>query len=347
MLDYVILGQGLAGSALALELLDRQKTICVINSTDPNCSSMVAAGLYNPITGRKMVRTWLADKLFPTLVSFYEKAQKKLQSDFFHPIGIYRPLLSTEELNDWMGKSSDSIFQPFIRRVFNQPQGNSHFKDPFGGVDLSYSGYVNVPQYLSSLKNYLIVHKVYEETKVDPSDISITNSYVEVNGLRAKKMILATGVSLIEIAGLHWLPLSPVKGEVLTLRSNLELNTIINRKVFCLPYKYNQLKVGATYDWKNLHLGPTESGKKELVERLSLIMNFEYEIIGHQSGIRPATKSRRPFMGSVNKYGNLFVFGGFGSKGVSMTPFFAKCLIDHLEEGIELPDEVNVSKFLR
>ena len=73
-IDYIIVGQGLAGATLALQLLKREKKIMVIDRPDLNRASRVAAGLFNPVTGQNCVRTWRADKLFPYLHKFYREA---------------------------------------------------------------------------------------------------------------------------------------------------------------------------------------------------------------------------------------------------------------------------------
>jgi len=104
-LDYLIIGQGLAGSALALKLLARSKRILVVDQPNHNVASRIAAGLFNPITGKKMVKTWLADKLFPALHTHYKDAEALTGKNFFYPMPIYRPFASIEEQNELMGKS--------------------------------------------------------------------------------------------------------------------------------------------------------------------------------------------------------------------------------------------------
>ena len=72
--DFIVVGQGLAGSAVALQLLKRNRKILVIDRLNPNSSSRVAAGLFNPVTGRNLVKTWMADELFSSLHAFYREA---------------------------------------------------------------------------------------------------------------------------------------------------------------------------------------------------------------------------------------------------------------------------------
>jgi glycine/D-amino acid oxidase-like deaminating enzyme len=69
--DYIIVGQGLAGSCLALELIEEGKRVIVFSEPKGKTASRVAAGLINPITGRKMKLTWKAKELFSFLENFY------------------------------------------------------------------------------------------------------------------------------------------------------------------------------------------------------------------------------------------------------------------------------------
>ncbi|HYI79043.1 MAG TPA: FAD-binding protein, partial [Chryseolinea sp.] len=106
-IDFIIVGQGLAGSALALQLLKRNKKILVIDRIVANSPSRIAVGLFNPITGRHMIKTWLADRLFPCLHQFYREAEVSTRHRFFYPLSLYRPFSTIEEQNEWMAKSAD------------------------------------------------------------------------------------------------------------------------------------------------------------------------------------------------------------------------------------------------
>jgi len=54
MVDFLIVGQGLAGSLMAWELMQRGKTVLIVDNGLEN-ASRVAAGLINPVTGMRFV----------------------------------------------------------------------------------------------------------------------------------------------------------------------------------------------------------------------------------------------------------------------------------------------------
>ncbi|HBA65740.1 MAG TPA: FAD-dependent oxidoreductase, partial [Methylococcaceae bacterium] len=55
-IDFLIVGQGLAGSLLAFELIQRNAQVMVVDDGRENASE-VAAGLINPVTGIRLVKS--------------------------------------------------------------------------------------------------------------------------------------------------------------------------------------------------------------------------------------------------------------------------------------------------
>ena len=55
--DFMIAGQGLAGSLLAYSLLKYNATVKIVDPQLLVTSSIVAAGIMHPITGRRLVKS--------------------------------------------------------------------------------------------------------------------------------------------------------------------------------------------------------------------------------------------------------------------------------------------------
>ena len=75
--DFLIVGGGLAGSILAEVLIGQEKKIFIIDQHRENSSSLVAAGIFNPITGRRVVKSWRADELIPFAIDYYSGLEQK------------------------------------------------------------------------------------------------------------------------------------------------------------------------------------------------------------------------------------------------------------------------------
>ena len=344
-IDFLLVGQGLAGSVLSYHLLEQGSSVRILNTTQHRASaSQAAAGLYNPITGRKMVKTWRADALFAYLEAFYTEVEQRLSIPFFHPMPIYRPFLSVEEQNDWSAQADNISFAPYVRQVTLSSTYGQVVQDTLGGLLLRRCGYLEVPTLLSAYREFLSERKVYQEAIFDPKWLTIHQDYVAYGPWKARKMIFCDGVSAQHHPFFRWLPFRPVKGEMLLIKTRREIPVIVNRGVFVIP-QGKTAKVGATYAHQDLTATPTEEGRQTLVQKLDQLLALPYQIINQWAGVRPATQDRRPFVGQHPVHEPLAIFNGFGTKGVSLAPYFAQHFVHCLAKNQPVDEAVNVRRF--
>lgn len=342
--DFLLIGQGLAGTALSYRLMEAGKTFMVIDTPSVNLSSRIAAGLYNPITGKKMVKTWNADQLFPEIEPFYRNLEVLLGAKFLYPKKIYRPFLSIEEQNEWMGYSGDPIFEDYFEEIHTKSQFEE-VNDPFGGIMLKSSGYLDIPVLLDAYTAYLKEKGSYRDEFFDEEELQFLEGGILYKGIKAKGIVYCNGLGAMKSRFFSWLPFAPVKGEILDLDQGFPSDAIINRGVFRITLPSGFHRVGSTYSWHDLDLGPTEGGKKEILEKLhKLILLPEVEILRHRYGIRPATKDRRPILGKHPTQECVYIFNGFGAKGVSLVPYFSKEMLEMLIWGQEPQKDVNIAR---
>ncbi len=341
-LDYIIIGQGLAGSALAIKLIQRQKRVLVVDQPALNTSSSVAAGLFNPITGRKMVKTWMADKLFPALHTHYTAVEALTRNTFFYPMMVYRPFISVEEQNEWMGKSSDNGLTSYIEEIFRKSTVPAA-RDPFGGLALKQCGYLDTRGYINSVRELLRTEAIFLEEDVADTDLEITTESVVYKRYVAKRVVFCSGAH--SNAWFGWLPIQPLKGEAIEVTGELPEALILNRGVYVVPSGRGSWRVGATYNFNDQSSGITEKSRKELTERLQDLIQIPFTIASQQWGIRPTTPDRRPILGKHPEWPSAWVFNGMGTKGVSLSPYFAEVLIRSMENGEPLNKEVDVERY--
>lgn len=343
-IDFLLIGQGLAGSILAHHLLEQGCSLHVLNTTQHRpVASLAAAGLYNPITGRKLVKTWRADDLFPYLETFYTHWEQQLGTRFLHPMPIYRPFTSVEEQNIWATQATDPAFSPYVQRVTPGGTYGHLAKDPLGGLLLQRCGYVDVPVMLLACRAALVAQQRYTEGVFDPAQLIIQTDYIEYGPWKARKLIFCDGASGTQNPFFRWLPFRPVKGEMLRIRTDEVLPVIMNRGVFAIP-QGDICKVGSTYDHHDLSSPPTESGRQTLVRKLEQWLTVNYEIIDHWAGVRPATHDRRPFIGGHPIHEPIAIFNGFGTKGVSLAPYFAQHFVHCLLKNQPIDEAVDVRR---
>lgn len=343
--DFLLIGQGLAGTILSYRLINSGKSVHVIDQASNNHCSRVAAGLYNPLTGRNMVKTWYADEIFPEIETFYAQLEEELNIKVVFSRDIYRPFLNIEEQNDWMGRSGGDDYREYIKSV-KTTSAYPEMNDPFGGLVLGRSGYVDLNTLLDHYAIWLekkgkLTIGEFEENRLEISDLGI-----QYKNIKATTLVYCNGMGATKSKFFTWLPLKPNKGEILVIKQAFAPEVIINRGIFRVTLPNKDLKVGSTYNFKEFDLLPTEEGKMELLEKLEKLIPLPVQgIVEHKTGIRPTTMDRKPILGKHPQYGNVYIFNGLGAKGVSLAPYFSKIMMEFLLFKKEPSKEVNISRF--
>ncbi|SFA98596.1 NAD(P)/FAD-dependent oxidoreductase [Algoriphagus aquimarinus] len=342
-IDFLLIGQGLAGTALAYRLKQAGKKIRIIDQPEANNSSRIAAGLFNPVTGRKMVKTWKADSLFPEIKPFYQELEQATGSKFLTEKAIYRPFLSIEELNEWMGHSADPGFETYLDKIYQESQ-SEFLKDPYGGVMLRNSGWLNINNLLDAMTSYFKEELILE--KFDESLFSRADDFWIYRGLKAKAVIYCNGLGAMNSRFFNFLPFAPVKGEILEVQQAFTPDYVVNRGVFRVHLGNGIHRVGSTYTKHDLDVGATDAAKTEILEKLTDLVRLPVEgIISHKTGIRPATRDRKPFLGKHPTEVGVYIFNGFGAKGVSLIPYFSKQMVEHLLNSKAIDSEVDIARY--
>jgi glycine/D-amino acid oxidase-like deaminating enzyme len=343
--DYIIVGQGLAGSTVAVQLLKRGQQILVIDQYSKNTSSHIAAGLYNPVTGKNAVKTWLADEIFPYLERFYGEVEDRAGKKFLFPKLLYRPFASIHDQNEWMGKSSDEMYAQYIEGVKTKPQ-YSELNDPFGGILLKRSGYLSTSIYLSVVREMIRESSLVWDEMFDDELLHLSENFVSYKEVTARKIIFCQGERSFQNKWFGSVPIRPLKGETIVIKSDWKTDVIVNRGVYIVPgNKPGEYRVGSTYKYNDRSPFVTQEGLIELQGKLNDLLRVPYEICEHEWGVRPTTIDRRPILGSHPIYENLIIFNGLGTKGVSLAPYFSEVLIRWLENREPLNKEVSVARY--
>ena len=325
--DYLIIGQGIAGSAFAWNLYLNDKSFLIIDSKEKNTASEAALGIYNPITGRRNSLTWNADKLFDTTEDFYLKIGNILGKKIISKKNIYRPFKSNRDLNDWNIRAENTKFKKYIKKIDNK------------GILTSKSGYLDVLKYLTESRKYFKSHNRYIEKKVNSKNIMIEDRKIVIGNINAKYVVMCIGINQKNLDLFSNLPLRPVSGNSILAEVNFNSTHIVNNKISVINTSKNNVHAGSTY-----HNGFENMGTEKIEKQLKEIVQKKYKIKEYKFGVRPATRDRRPFVGKHSKIDNLYILNGLGSKGVSQSPYCSKELLNYIEFNKNLDQEINIER---
>lgn len=342
-----MVGQGIAGTVLAQTLLKQGKSVVVIDDQELSQASRIAAGLYNPVVFKRLVKSWMADELIPAMDSFYDYAEQLLNIRFYFPQQIVKPFSEEQEKTLWLKKVNEDVGRYLGKNILIDFL-NDVIHNPLGACEIIKAGNLNTALFLSSFRDRFKKNDCLLEEKCEYNKLVIIKESVTYKHLIADKIIFCEGYKTLDNPYFNWLPFKLTKGEILTVRIPLlqkeGKEKIINKGVFILPLGDYIYKVGATYEWNDLTEQTTERGKEELIEKLQKVLKIPFEIIDHQAGIRPTVVDRRPLIGLHPKHPALGVFNGMGTKGVMLAPYFANHFYNFLENEISLNKEVDIAR---
>ncbi|HEX8531078.1 MAG TPA: FAD-binding oxidoreductase, partial [Cytophagales bacterium] len=276
--DYIIVGRGIAGTVLAYTLLERGCKVAMPEGVPSPSASEVAAGIVNPVTGKRLSMTWRAEDLFGFLAPFYRQMEAALGEKFFHEVPVYRLFGSNEEQNTWMGRMASPEYGRFIRSAgWLYPD---QLQQPFGGMEITESGYVDIPRLLAAFGRWFREKGVYRPGRLQAGELTLGGGQAAWRDLTARKIIFCEGAFGLENPYFNWLPFRPVKGELLTVQiPEAAFRHIINQHLFIMPTgQEDTYRVGATYEWKDLSWDPTGAAEGEITGRLRKLLKVPFRV---------------------------------------------------------------------
>ena len=346
MLDYLIVGLGLAGVSFAEQLEKSGKTFKIISDTSQT-SSVVAGGLYNPVILKRFTMAWNAKEQLSMAVPFYTSLEDKLKVRLDYKLPVLRRFASIEEQNLWFEASDKIGLKDYLSPEIKKNK-NPNIDAPFEFGEVLHTGRIDTKLLLSSYSQYLRSKGLLLDETFDHATLHIATEAITYKSIKAKQIVFAEGFGLKKNPYFSYLPLTSTKGEYLTIKApDLNESNAIKSSIFLIPWVKDLYRVGATYKWKDTTNLPTEESRSELLQKLDAFLKCDYEVVDQLAGIRPTVTDRRPLVGQHPKHNNLYVLNGFGSRGVMIAPFASQQLLNLIEKNIDISIEMDVQRFTK
>lgn len=344
--EYLIVGQGLAGTMLAFEMLQNNIDFRIVSSKEKSRTSMVAAGMVNPLVFKRLTKSWMVDDLLPVMFETFTTLETLLGEKFYFEKDILKPL-SEQEKQMWLERQENAEFAKYVVSVEDH-SNLAQLSNAAAYGRVTNSGYFNLKSFLAASELFFRNKNVLIDSTFISNEINgLTNSF-QITDCSASKIVFCEGHHLVQNPFFQFVKLNPAKGEVLLIEApDLSEEFILNKNVFVLPVGNRQFKVGSTYEWKDLSENTTEKGKTSIVERFENLVQVSYTIKDHVAGVRPTVADRRPILGIHPENKNTAVFNGLGTKGVMLAPYFAKEMLKAMSvSDYKLNAEVDLQRFL-
>lgn len=342
--DYIIVGCGLASIAFCEQLRANNKSFVVYDDGSQQ-SSIVAAGLYNPVILKRFSEVWKAKEQLDIALPVYKKIEDDLNIKIDYKLRLLRKFSSIEEQNLWFNASDKPKLEPYLSTQLVK-NSNDAIDAPFGFGEVLHAGRLDTNMLIEAYKNFLNQNSCLEEIKFEYQKLQIEANLVTYKNIKAKHIVFAEGFGVKKNPYFNHIPLNGTKGEVLIIKApKLNIDYGIKSSVFIIPLENNLYAIGATYNWTDKTNQPTKEGKEELISKLKTFLKCEFEVVQHLAGIRPTVKDRRPLVGKHPEHQNLYVLNGLGTRGVMIAPYVSEKLYQFIENNEPLDSEIDVNRF--
>jgi glycine/D-amino acid oxidase-like deaminating enzyme len=325
---------------LAFELIQQGFKVAIIDNEQEN-ASQVAAGLINPVTGLRFVKSKEVDFLLPCAKKYYQKLGLFFQQQFYVEKPMLRILKSTQDYQNAKKRLTNPDYTPYLADIIESKLFNSLV------LKQKQTGYLLTVLLLKTLKAFFIHQQCYLSCSLDYNEIKLTQS-VEYLHFKAKKIIFCEGYLAINNPWFSHLPFQVVKGEILTLKNPQPLkNHLLNYGHWMIPLDDYNFRIGATFDRENINTRKTTKGREALLKSLHQVLpeTTKAKLIKQQANVRPCTLDKQPFIGLHPKHPQLAIFNGFGAKGSLQIPYYCQQFIAFLSENTPLAVNVDSQRY--
>jgi glycine/D-amino acid oxidase-like deaminating enzyme len=345
--DYLIIGQGISGTMLSWYLFKEGKSFIVIDEEKEDSASQVAAGIINPVTGRRYAYSWMIETVMPFAKDVYEEMGLYFNTryiftkniiDFFPSAQMRQAFIERLEEND-----------TYLHAYPDQNRFNQYFESAFGCGEISPAYSVHLSLLLADWRKKLKEINALLKEKFNIENLQVTKDGVRYGDIHAEKILFCEGSEGAHNPWFRLLPFAPNKGEALIIETeDLDPSHLYKKGYLLCPLPVqNTFWVGSNYQWEFSDGLPSTAFREHAETVLRNWLRSPFKVMFHKAAIRPATIERRPFAGFHPLHPQIGILNGMGTKGTTLAPFFAHQLVQHLVHGFPIQPEADISRFSR
>lgn len=345
-LDCLIVGQGLSGSWLSYFLEKYGLSYLIIDHGQADSPSRIAAGIINPVTGRRLVTTWMIDELLPFAQTHYTALGHELGLKAIAPVKLVDFFPSAQMRLAFLERQHENARYLELPADENQYQAFFNYELGFGEINPCLLVYLQ--EILPAYRKRLLQRGLLRESHFAEEELKLFDDHILYQDIRARKIIYCDGVAAAQHKLFRKLPFAPNKGEVLWVEiPGLPTTQLYKKGISLLPWAKDIFWLGSSYEWKFDHDGPTALFRQKMLGQLEQWLRLPFKLLDHRAALRPATLERRPFVGFHPAFPVVGMLNGMGTKGCSLAPWFAQQLAASIAGRQVLDPVADIRRFTR
>lgn len=342
----LIVGQGLAGTAVAWSLWKREIPFLIVDPELEVTSSKLAAGLITPITGIRVKKSWKLEELQPFAEAFYQELEIRLKQNFYRSCSMLRFFKNELERERWQKRSDEEEYASWIGKADLQTSEYPAWIDaPLGGFEQNGAAWLDTHTYLEASRDFFKDQASYSKGEVEEQDLVVSEQNVSWGGEMFRHVVLARGWQQKDSRFFPWLDFNSARGVIADLEL-LEIpraevkSQVIHHHAWIQTRSDRVWRCGSTYEFD--FNKPLESSLAEIEGKLAQFVKGPYRLTRAAAAVRPIIRHRSLVVGTHPVYPRVSLLNGLGSKGTLRAPWFAEMLCREILEGIPVDREVEI-----
>lgn len=342
--DVIIVGQGAAGTFLSWYLRKEGLDVVVIDKVDKNAASYTAAGMINPVTGRRIVKSWMIDELMPFAFEAYTELGSELNIDAIQQKNIINFFPNQQMREAFAHRLEEKA--DFMHQIGDDDRYGEYFNYHFGYGEIEPAYLVTTHKLFKGYRKQLENASLLMDEVFDFEALQVSGHEVRYKDIIAEKIVFCEGVPGSLNPYFSNLPFALNKGQALVVEiKGLPTNKVFKKTMKLAPIGNDLFWSGASYEWKNVDTQPTAEYREAMLDSLGQWLKLTVKIVEHIASLRPATFERRPFVGFHPAHTNVGIFNGLGAKGFSLAPYFAHELAQNIVRQAPIHPLADVARF--
>ena len=366
--DVLIIGQGICGTFLGWWLEQAGLSFIMIDEPRPFTASKSAAGLINPVTGRRIVTTWMIDELLPFAQTAYRQMGDDLGLSAMDPVEVVDFFPTAQMRLAFLKRVEEDA--SYLQLPADQHSWDGLFRYELGYGVISPCYLVNLPALLAASRKRMLQRGYLREERFNREELVVgPGGGVRYRNLDAERVVFCDGVESFDNPYFSRLPFAPNKGEALIveipdlvgggsrglansgqiasgrLAAGAGGRHVFKKGLSLAPWKEGLFWVGASYEWAFDHQEPTKVFRERTEAVLKDWLRAPFRTVEHFASVRPATLERRPFVGFHPLHPAVGILNGMGTKGCSLAPYFAHQLVEFIMKGSPIRPDADIKRF--
>lgn len=332
--QYLIIGQGIAGTLLSYILWKHNKSFLVID--DPHKfpkASLVAGAVINPVNVNQWTVRGDDQQYIRTALETYQSMEETLGVSLVRKTAML--VFHENEYKCRLYDKAQSLHPDYVQEPDKAEILLSHrlFRHEYDIGKVAPVWKVNAAELLSAWSGFLKSRGLIIQEYCKPEECRPTSKGMRYKDIIAEKIIFCEGAVAAHNPFFSKLPFNRNRGEALLLSvPELPAAYAYHHHIRLVPAKENLFWCGSNYRWQFDNLLPDQAWRLETETTLRQWLSIPFKVVDHVVAERPTTAGQHFFAAMHPTLPSVAILNGLGTKGFSYGPALSWALYRQLTD---------------